>query len=207
MTMNVSPAHVHTNSETASFINEQKLVIYKACKDSILRRCDWDVVVNSVARKYSKGQIEYNPARGKYSTFVYAVAKNCAIDELRRQHPERFQNMDDKEWGNVHDEHDDYSHTVAGDRQVIGEEALRRLTSETRDKTKVEILVRFVLNGEKREELAEEYRVEGDYVSLVKTRYLPRLQKLVGEVMKEDEEGNLTLSNTDIGYLKPYLNW
>lgn len=115
--------------------------------------------------------------------------------------------MDDKEWGTVHDEHDDYSHAVAGDKQVIGEKALRRLTSETRDKTKVEILVRSVLNGEKREELAEEYGVEGDYVSPVKTRYLPRLQKLVGEVMKEDEEGKLTLSNTDISYLKPYLNW
>ena len=71
----------------------------------------------------------------------------------------------------------------------------------------MEILVRFVLNGEKREELAEEYGVESDYISLVKTRYLPRLQKLVCEVKREDEEGNLRLSNTDISFLKPYLNW
>ena len=47
-----------------------------------------------------------------------------------------------------------------------------------------------------------------DFVSLVKNRWLPRLQKLVRDVIREDRDGRLKLSNTDIRFLKPYMkNW
>ena len=79
---------------------------------------------------------------------------------------------------------------------------------ECRDTQKVEILLRYAVNGEERSELAEEYAVSEDFVSLVKTRWLPRLQKLVRKVMREDMEGELEFSNADIRFLEPYmLNW
>ena len=76
-----------------------------------------------------------------------------------------------------------------------------------KDKKTLEILVRFVVNRENREGLAREYGVENDYVSVVKTRYLKLFQALVGNVMREDEEGKLRFSNNDISFLEPYMKW
>ena len=197
----------HTNSEIVRFEKEFKLVIFSACKAAGLRRCDWEGVVNEMLLKYAMGLMEYDPTRGaKASSYYYKIARNKAKDFIRKQ--QRFVELDDNEMEHVLDEHEPISQAEIEDEWLIVTEAIRRLVKEMRDKTKVEILIRYVLNKENREDLAEEYGIDDDDVSLVKTRYLPRLQKLVKEVLKEDEEGRLKRSKTDISFLKPYMkNW
>ena len=97
---------------------------------------------------------------------------------------------------------------ASADEKFVVTEALKRLVAEMHDKTKAEILVRFAINAETREDVARAYRVSPDYVSLVKTRYITRLQNFVRDVMKADEAGRLKLSDTDICFLHPYMkNW
>lgn len=205
--MEMQTVYVHTDAEIKKFIAGNKLLIYKACKDAKIRHCDWDDVVNNVAIKYAEGKIDFDLTRGvKYSTYIYSIAFNSAIDALRKLHPERFQDLDDKGWKNIKDEHE--NNAYADDVKIIVSEALRRLAKEMRDKVKLELLVRYVFNEEKREDLSAEYKVENDYVSLIKTRYISRLQKHVRDVMQEDENGKLKLGDSsEVKFLKPYLKW
>ena len=197
----------HTNSEIVRFEKEFQLVIFSACKAAGLRRSDWEGVVNEMLLKYAMGLMEYDPTRGaKASSYYYKIARNKAKDFIRKQ--QRFVELDDNEMEHVLDEHEPIAQVEIEDERLIVTEAIRRLVKEMRDRTKVEILIRYVVNKEKREDLAGEYGIDNDDVSLVKTRYLPRLQKLVKEVLKEDEEGRLKQSKTDISFLKTYMkNW
>ena len=77
---------VKTEEEITRMIGEYKLLVFKACKRVRLPRCDWEAVLNNVAIAFAKGKLDnYNPARGvSYSSYVYAVARNCALDEIER---------------------------------------------------------------------------------------------------------------------------
>lgn len=198
---------VHSNAEVVRFEKEYRSVIFQACKDAMLRRCDWETVESLVLEKYAQGKIEYNPTKkAKPTSYYYAIARNCAIDEIRKRH--RLVELDDKSEDELHDEHDQFAMMAREDEKEIVKEAFKRLAMECRDRQKVQILLRYVVNGEDRARLAEELEVTEDYVSLVKNRWLPRLQKLVCEVVREDRDGKLKFSNTDIRFLKPYMkNW
>ena len=197
---------VHSNDEVVRFDKEYRLVVFQACKDAMLRRCDWEAVENMVLEKYAQGRIEYNPTKkAKPTSYYYAIAKNCAIDMLRKQ---RFVELDDNAEAEIRDERDQFAMMESEDDKEIVEEAFKRLAVECRDRQKVQILLQYVVNGEERANIAQEFCVSDDFVSLVKNRWLPRLQKLVREVIREDRDGRLKLSNTDIRFLKPYMkNW
>ena len=197
---------VHSNDEVVRFDKEYRLVVFQACKDAMLRRCDWEAVENMVLEKYAQGRIEYDPTKkAKPTSYYYAIAKNCAIDMLRKQ---RFVELDDNAEAENRDEHDQFAMMESEDEKRIVEEAFKRLAVECRDQQKVQILLRYAVNGEERANIAQEFCVSDDFVSLVKNRWLPRLQKLVREVIREDRDGRLKLSNTDIRFLKPYMkNW
>ena len=197
----------HTNSEIVRFEEDYKLIIFSACKAAGLRRCDWESVESEILLKYSMGLMEYDSTRGaKASSYYYMIAWCKARDFIRKQR--RLVELDDNEMEHVFDEHEPIVQTEIEDERLMVTEAIRRLVKDMRDKTKVEVLVRFVINGEERQDLANDFQVDVDYISLVKTRYLPRLQKLVKEVLKEDGEGRLKLTKTDISFLKPYMkNW
>ena len=203
---NASVDFVHTNSEIVRFIKDYRSIIYKACEKAGLSRCDWENVESEVALKYAHGRINYDPARGfKDTTYVFAIALNAAHDLLRSRHPERFQEMEDKDWDSIADKFDKNKQREAVDDNVIVMEALRRLVQKCHDKKKIEILLRYVVEKTDRTQLAEEYGVTSDYVSGVKNSWLPCLQELVKEVLKEDQEGNLKFSNVDLRFLKPYM--
>ena len=197
---------VHDNAEIVRFDKDYKLVIFQACKDAKLRCCDWEAVKNLVLEKYAQGRIEYDPARGtKPTTYYYVVAFHCAKDELRKQ---RFVELDSKLEAEIRDEHDLFAMIEKKDEQRIVVEAFKRLAMECRDKQKLQILLRYVVNGEARTRLAEEFGVTDGFVSLVKSRWLPRLQKLVRQVIQEDRDGKLNFHKNDLRYLKPYMmNW
>ena len=204
--MGKQPVCVHGNDEVVRFDREYRLVVFQACKDAMLRRCDWEAVENVVLEKYAQGRIEYNPTKkAKPTSYYYAIAKNCAIDMLRSQ---RFVELDDRAEAEIRDERDQFAMVESEDEKRIVEEAFKGLAVECPDRQKVQILLRYAVNGEERAKLAEEFRVSDDFVSLVKNRWLPRLQKLVRKVIREDMDGKLKFSNTDIGFLRPYMmNW
>ena len=197
---------VHSNDEVVRFDREYRLVVLQACKDAMLRRCDWEAVENMVLEKYAQGRIEYNPTKkAKPTSYYYAIARNCAIDMLRSQ---RFVELDDKAEAEIRDERDQFAMMESEDEKRIVEEALKRLAVECRDRQKIQILLRYAVNGEERANIAQEFRVSDDFVSLVKNRWLPRLQKLVRKVIQGDRDGKLKFSNTDIRFLRPYMmNW
>ena len=196
----------HSNAEVVSFDRKYKSVFFDAFTKAGLRRCDWETVENILLEKYADGRIEYDPTgKAKPTTYYFVVARNCAIDELRKQ---RFVELDDKEMSEIRDEHNSLALIDDKDERRFVEEAFRRFVAECRDKQKALILLRYVVNGEERARLAEELDMSNDLVSLVKNRWLPRLQKLLREILREDEEGRLRFSNIDIGFLKPYMrNW
>ena len=196
-------------SESVRLTNENTQYIYSACNRAGLRPSEWNYVKHTMTLRLADGTIKFNPNRGtKFSTYIFKIAYNFARDEVRRQHPELFQDMEYEDWELVADGGHDFDNWLdAHDDKVVVTEALRRLVKEMRDHQKVELLVRYVLNGEKREKLADEYGVENDFVSLVKNRYLPRLQKIVKDVQRQDFAGELVLSDTDISFLKPYMKW
>ena len=198
--------YVHTDSEIVRFIKDYRLIIYKACKTANLNRCDWENVESEMALKYASGRINYDPARGfKDTTYVFAIALNVARDQMRSRHPERFQEMEDKDWNSIADKLDRHKQREAVDDKVIVMEALRRLVKKCQDKKKIEILLRYVVEKTDRTQLAEEFGVTADYISGVKNRWLPCLQELVKEVQKEDQEGNLKFSNVDLHFLQPFM--
>ena len=197
---------VHDNAEIIRFDKEYKPVIFQACKNAGLRRCDWEGVESIVLEKYAQGKIEFDPARNaKPTSYYYAIARNCAKDEVRKQ---RFVELDDKTEAEIRDVRNHFAMMESEDEKRIAVEAFRRLTEECRDRQKVQILLRYAVNGEDRARLAYEYKVTDDYVSLVKNRWLPRLQDYVREIAREDNDGSLQFSKTDIDFLKPYMmNW
>ena len=196
---------VHSSAEIECFGKEYRAIIFKGFADAKLRRSDWEMVESLVLEKYALGKIEFNPTKiSEPSKYYYIVARNCAKDEVRKQ---RFVELDEKGEAEICDRHDQFSMMEQDEKGVV-QEAFRRLSKECPDTQKVEILLRYAVNGEERSELAEEYAVAEDFVSLVKTRWLPRLQKLVRKVMRDDMDGELEFSNTDIRFLEPYmLNW
>ena len=202
--MGNQPVYIHDNFEIVNFDREYRLVIFKACADAGLRRGDWETVENLVLEKYAQGKIECDPTR-EAVPYVYTIAKNCASDERRKQ---RLVEFEGNEMLEICDERNHFAKFEKDDVRMIVEEAFRRLVSECRDKEKVQILLRYVVNGESRARIAEELGVESDYVSLVKNRWLPRLQALVRGIVKEEQGGKLKFSTTDIGFLKQYMrNW
>jgi hypothetical protein len=205
MTSIPSVVFVKTDAQVSSFAEQNRGLIFQAFHRARLPRHDWDGVMNNMLIKFAKGKLDFNASKGaKYSTFIYGVARNCALDELQRRHPEPVDVMD-KHWENLRDGHEFQRSLEGHDAKVIVQESLKRLVKEVRDKKKVEILVRFVLNGEDRDAVAQSYHVAPDYVSVVKTRYYGRLQRLAREVLKQDEEGRLETDGTDISFLNPYL--
>jgi len=196
---------VRSNAEIVRFDKEYRPVIFRGCKAARLRRCDWEAVENLLLEEYAHGRIEYDPQNAKPTGYYYAIAKNCAIDEVRKR---RFAELDEKLEAGIRDEHERFTMMEKEDEKKIVVEAFKRLAVECRDRQKIQILLRYVVNGEERARLAEEFGVTDDFVSLVKNRWLPRLQKLVREVMQEDANGKLRFSNADIRFLKPYMrNW
>ena len=129
--MGKQSVYVHSNAEIENFIKENELIIYKGCSlaywnNTTLRRADWDIVKDTVALKFANGTLNYNPSKNvKYSTFLCTVAKNCAIDEIRRQHPERVQDLDDKGWERVGDGYESHYATEEKDERILVKEGVR----------------------------------------------------------------------------------
>jgi len=200
---------VHSDSEIARFIENYKLIIYSGCKNARLARCHWDIVLNEMAFRFATGKLECDPARvAKYTRFIAIVAGNCARDVKREQRKDIFQNLEDKEWDDIASSHGFHCQTAKEDIQFVIRESLKRLAEECRDKKKIQILVRYILNKESRESLAEEYGVDEDYVSVVKNRWYDIWKILIRRVIRDDYDGALKLSKTDISSLEKFLkNW
>ena len=56
--MGKQSVYIHNNTEIVRFDKEYRLVVFQACKDAKLGRCDWEAVENMVLEKYAQGRIE-----------------------------------------------------------------------------------------------------------------------------------------------------
>ncbi len=196
---------VAVNNKTNEFVSKYKWLIVKACMSVGLQSCDHYIVIDDLAYKYANGTFNYDETKGvKESTFVYMRAHNLAYDICCKGiRPEV--SLEDNEWNAIAESHPVHlSH--AEDERFIVREALNRLAKDC-DSRKVEILVRYVLRDENRDELAKEYNERPDNISLIKMRMLPLLQNHVRNVIREDAEGRLKPSPKRVQFLKKYLEW
>ena len=196
---------VAVNNKANEFVNKYKWLIVKACMSVGLQPSDHYIVIDELAYKYANGTLNYDETKGaKESTFVYMKAHNLAYDICCKGISPEV-SLEDNEWNAIAERHPVHS-SCAEDEQFIVREALNRLAKYS-DSRKVEILVRYVLLGEDRDELAKEYNERPDNLSLIKTRMLPLLQNHVRNVMREDAEGRLKTSPKQVQFLKKYLEW
>ena len=193
------------NKVVKIFYERYRALIIKACVNSRLGINDAEDVVQEMLLMYSNGQFKFDPARGSYSSFVYMKAHYCALDMRRKLHMDRHQDLEDKDWEQISDEHGAQHGLDKADEELIAGEALKRLARDTRDHSKIEILVRYVLKKEDREELAKAFHMTADNISVVKNRYLEPLQRFCREVMKDDYEGKLKLSKAEIEDIRQSL--
>lgn len=208
-TASATPKWIKNNAEVEEFYNDSEYtnVIYNACWKNGLDRSRWDEVRNTVAIKFGQGKLKYDPTRGAtLTTFIFTVAENAALSLLRSQHSDLFQDKDEAFLEKIGKEYKSCRMTEKEDDLLLVREALRRLHEKTDNKRNLEILLRYVVNGEKREVLAREYGVTADQVSLVKHRLLPQFQHYLEEVIKEDEQGRLRIGNiSKINFLIRFL--
>ncbi len=195
---------VCSNKEIADFIARNKDIITKASKDAGVRECDRMLVVEDLAIKFGQGKLVFDPSRGvKESTFMCRVAYNAGCTMARAV---REVELKEKEWNVIPDRHAGTCGFSASDIRLLVKEALNRLAREC-EKRKVELLVRYVLLEEDRDAVARAYGETPDNVSLIKTRWLPRLKAHLKDAIREDEAGKLVLSPNRIDFLKPLLKW
>ena len=199
---------VHTNDEIKAFLAVFTPLIKAACANAGLPRIDHGVVIDNTAIKYATGRIKYDPARGKEGTYVYRIAFNEAVDYYR-EFFKRSAGLEDEAKEALPDPDEDAPESARLDTQTAVAEALRRLYARERDcgQEALEIIVRYVILGEQREDLSRIYGRTPDNISLVKTRLLPKLQRHFREVMHEDWRGALRLSPISLDFLKPLLPW
>lgn len=193
------------NEVVKVFYERYRALIIKACVNSRLGIHDAEDVVQEMLLMYCDGKFKFDPARGSYSSFVYMKAHYCALDMRRKLHVDRHQDFEDKDWEQLPDEHNTQRRLDMSDDELIVGEALKRLARDTRDHSKIEILVRYVLKKEDREELAKAFGMTADNISVVKNRYLDQLQRFCREVMKDDYEGKLRFSNAEIEDIRQSL--
>ena len=199
---------VHTNDEVKAFLSVLTPLLKAACANAGLPRIDHGVVIDNTAIKFATGKIKYDPARGKESTYVYRIAFNEAVDYYR-EFFKRNAGWEDGAKEALPDPNEDAPKSARLDTQTVVAEALRRLYTSERDCSQeaLEIIVRYVILGEQREDLARIYGRTPDNISLVKTRLLPKLQRHFREAMREDWRGTLRLSSISLDFLKPFLPW
>ncbi len=178
-----------------------------------IRGRDWrvanynlEVVVQAVREKYAEGKLVIDPTRSEeeIKSFVYVAAHNAAIDWYFRRH-KRYVGMPDEDASRLSDKRHSRQ-SDEEDAQIWVREGLCRLAKDCGQK-QLEILARFVLAEEDREELAREYGIKPDSVSVIKNRWLPKLRSYTEMAMKEDLNGQMTTSPNRIQFLKPFLKW
>ena len=197
---------VHTNSEIKTWLDKLKPTIIMGCINAKLPSIDFRCVISNVAIKYATGKIKYDPTRGaKESTHLYRIAYNEACD-YRRKFYDRSVGFEEGEKERIPDTVKFAPTSARLDVHFLVREALNRLARECVQES-LEILVRSVILQEKREELAQIYGKQPDYISLVKTRYHQRLQHHFRAALREDRQGVLKPSANRIEFLKPFLPW
>ena len=169
----------------------------------------YDDVFQDVCIKAVNEKLHFDETRGvKKSTYLYSVFYNTAADYKRKLHyqKETLEDHNKEEFVTMAGGSHDVRVSYAKDGRVVMREALNRLVVECEKKT-IELLVRYVLLGEDREALADEYNMLPNNVSVLKSRWWPRLIGLGKEVAREDVEGTLKVSPNRLDFLKPYLEW
>lgn len=191
-----------SNHDIKVFIEKFSGIINAACEGAGMPEYDCASVISIVAQKFSLGKIVFSAEHGnKESTYIYRIAYNAAIDEMRNTRRHNNVKLDDT----MVDTRRGYSRLENEDEQFVTREALNRLALKCDQRTMV-LLVRYGL-GESREDLAKEYKERPNYISLVKNHWGRRYDAIRNMVWHEDEEGTLKLSPDRIGFLKPYLTW
>lgn len=211
--------HVPSDKLLDYFVKKFRPVIWAACtkagmplpKKSADDDADLDreVVEQTVLEKFARGKFHYNPANGSQKGYVYKVAQREALDYLYRGKYNKYTiGIADEDWARLSNERKE-SYYGEEDVQVWVREALNRLAKDMKcDRQSLEILVRYVVGEEDRTKLAVEYGYRtSDSISVIKNRWLPKLQAYTKMVMKEDQEGRLRTSPCRIGFLKPFLKW
>ena len=211
---------VKSDAEIIAFAQKYKDIIMSVCSKLGLpasysnksgENLQREEVMQEMQILVGTGRLKYDPSKGaKESTFIYKVAKNVVLSLRRR--PKSWVDMPDEDMDMVREKNDDgyYGHHdyALDDCRFFFREAIARMAEECSPEV-LEALVRFVLLEEDRSALAREYGYRSaDGLSVLKTRWWPRLMAHVRNVVMEDAKGALKPAPTKrIEFLKRFVKW
>ena len=192
---------------TLADVLDNKDLCNSACYAAGLSRSYCEDVFQEVCIKAANGKLHFDETRGvKQSTYIFYVFRNTAADLRRKLHGETSVDPEDVIFGSLTSASQHSRGYKDEDGQFVMREALNRLVVESDERT-VELLVRYALLDEDREALAEEFQMQPNNVSVLKSRWWPRLVGIGKAVVREDLDGSLKASPNRLDFLKPYLKW
>ena len=188
------------NNLTQEFLNKYTVVIKAAAGNAQLDSYYYDDLVSLMAVKYSSGQLVFDPARNtKDTTYIYRIARNAAIDIIRKNNP----------WANVStiDENDPDSpgskipdYGSLPDHEV---EDTMKILCQTFDclenqyhfsKKNLKLFLEWNLTQVSARELAEKYGLNKDYLSNQFSKIKKAYCSVYKELRKKEDDGTLKLS-------------
>ena len=188
------------NNLTQEFLNNYTVVIKAAAGNAQLDAYYYDDLVSQMAEKYSSGQLAFDPARNtKDTTYIYRIARNAAIDILRKNNP----------WINASpiDENDpDNSDFETPDYGSVPEyevEDTKKILCQTFDylenryhfsKKNLKLFLEWNLTHVPVRELAEKYKLNPNRLSNQLSRIKKAYCTVYKELRKKENDGTLKLS-------------
>jgi len=188
------------NNLTQEFLNNYTVVIKAAAGNAQLDSYYYDDLISQMAVKYSSGQLVFDPARNtKDTTYIYRIARNAAIDIIRKNNP----------WINasVIDENDpnspDFDTPDYGSVPEYEVEDTKIILCQTFDclenqyhfsKKNLKLFLEWNLAHVPVRELAEKYKLNPNRLSNQLSRIKKAYCTVYKELRKKENDGTLRLS-------------
>lgn len=166
------------------FFRIYKSFMYSITKSERLNRSDADLAIDDVMITiFMKHACHFDPKKSRFSNYLAAMVRN-ACRSLKR-HERRYVNYEEEELMRLCEGNG----AVTSNREFDAEElrkwiheGIRILRKKMRSKLMVDAFVMMVIDGERPKDIAKKLNVRPDYVSLAKTRCLPRLRAILQEM-------------------------
>ena len=188
------------NGLVQEFLNNYTVVIKAAAGNAQLDSYYHDDLVSLIAVKYSNGQLAFDPARNtKDTTYIYRIARNAAIDIMRKNNP----------WTNstTIDENDpnssDFDTPDYGSVPTYEVEDTKKILCQTFDclenqyhfsKKSLKLFLEWNLTHVPVRELAEKYEMNPNRLSNQLSKIKKAYCTVYKELRKKEDDGTLMLS-------------
>ena len=148
-------------------------------------KLDTDEIINDLMIKiFMEKKCGYNPECGSFRNYLVAMVRNEC--RSRRRKGKNVIYYEEQDLERLSDENDMSCQPRYISKEFISmiEEAIRQLRKEVRSQLQIDAFVMTVIHEERPMDVAKKINVRPDYVSLAKTRYLPRFRAILRAIIE-----------------------